>query len=363
MTATAVTDANGVAATTITLGPISCRARLPDDLVRGRRVLQARIPHRSVTIYLSTSFVIWGGNDAGLKLGQRVHSGLPVGNPGAAGRVPHEPALQGPRRPDLSDPPLPAERHVAGPDADVLGLQKGGQTWPPPISVPAYIEVIVSTVIAKQGTDIYGNIAAAAVEKVDPQPPYGPDPGKPGFGVIVAVIEDTDIFPAPARLAASQTQPQTVLPNEQITISATVSNPSTATAATDAILYRDARRPFAGHGLRDARHDQPGRQPHGRIPRRHTGYPGTREQREPSGLHPRLTSLERPRLHGRRAGDVHRSERPGLPPRRGVVAEHPDDPGADARALRSRGRQPRLAHPYKVTVTNIGSAPATATST
>src|SRR5215218_9656132 len=115
-------------------------------------------------------------------------------------------------------------------------ISKGGQTWPPPISVPAYIEVIVSTVIAKQGSDIYGNIAAAAVVKVDPQPPYGPDPGKPGYGVIVAVIEDTDIFPAPAVVKVSQTQPRTVLPNEQITVAATVSNTSTATAATGVVL-------------------------------------------------------------------------------------------------------------------------------
>jgi len=37
--------------------------------------------------------------------------------------------------------------------------------------------------------DITGNIAATVVVRVDPVPVYGNDPGKPAFGVIVAVID------------------------------------------------------------------------------------------------------------------------------------------------------------------------------
>jgi RHS repeat-associated protein/uncharacterized repeat protein (TIGR01451 family) len=237
VTANAVTDANGVAATTITLGPNQMSG--PSSLTvsfTGDVFYEPAFRTVAVTIYLSTSFVVWGGNDAGLKLGQRVNFwGSKWESQVLQGEYHTNPSFKG-----LSDPI--GQIHICQPNATPQGLtptcwiSKGGQTWPPPVSVPAYIEVIVSTVIAKQGTDIYGNIAAAVVVKVDPQPPYGPDPGKPGYGVIVAVIEDTDIFPAPAAVTAVQTQPRTVLPNEPITISATISNTSTATAATNVAL-------------------------------------------------------------------------------------------------------------------------------
>lgn len=233
----AVTDANGVAASTITLGAAQMSG--PSSLTvsfAGDAFYKPAFRTVEVTIYLSTSFVVWGGNDAGLKLGQRVNFwGSSWESQVLQGEYHTNPSFKG-----LADPLN--QIHVCQPNATPQGLtpacwiSKGGQTWPPPVSVPAYIEVIVSTVIAKQGSDIYGNIAAAAVVKVDPQPPYGPNPGKPGYGVIVAVIEDTDIFPAPAAVKATQTQPRTVLPNQQITISTTVSNPSTATAATGVVL-------------------------------------------------------------------------------------------------------------------------------
>ena len=95
-----------------------------------------------------------------------------------------------------------------------------------PLTVPAYIEVIVSDVVVKKQGQIYGNIAAAVVVDVDEDPAYGPDPGKEGWGVIVAVIEDTDVFPPPAEISATQTQPESVLPGEQINITVDVSNPT-----------------------------------------------------------------------------------------------------------------------------------------
>jgi RHS repeat-associated protein len=60
----------------------------------------------------------------------------------------------------------------------------------PPASIERYISVIVSTSIVKNGGSIDGNIAAVVVVRVDASPAYGNDPGKPGYGTIVAVITD-----------------------------------------------------------------------------------------------------------------------------------------------------------------------------
>src|SRR5262249_7547 len=118
-----------------------------------------------------------------------------------------------------------------GPLDDQCWSSKGGQTFPPPISLPAFIEVIVSTAITKQGNEIFGNIAAAAVCQVDPTPPYGPDPGKPGFCKLVAVVEDgANIFPKPPALTATQTQAASVLPAQNVNIITTISNSSTSVA-------------------------------------------------------------------------------------------------------------------------------------
>jgi len=66
----------------------------------------------------------------------------------------------------------------------------------PPATLPAYIGVIVSTSIAKQGSTIYGNIAALVVVQVDTSSQYGSDPGHPGYGTIAAVIQDgASLFP------------------------------------------------------------------------------------------------------------------------------------------------------------------------
>src|SRR6185369_9464850 len=62
-------------------------------------------------------------------------------------------------------------------------------------------------------------------------------PGQPGFGTIAGVNGDCGgVFPQPAVVTARQTQPASVLPNQQITIQTTVSNSSTATAATNISL-------------------------------------------------------------------------------------------------------------------------------
>jgi RHS repeat-associated protein/uncharacterized repeat protein (TIGR01451 family) len=362
VTATAVTDANGVAATTITLGPDQMSG--PSSLTvsfAGDAFYKPAFRTVAVTIYLSTSFVIWGGNDAGLKLGQRVNFwGSQWESQVLQGEYHTNPSFKG-----LSDPV--SQIHICQPNATPQGLtptcwiSKGGQTWPPPISVPAYIEVIVSTVIDKSGTGIYGNIAAAAVLKVDPQPPYGSDPGEPGYGVIMAVIEDTDIFPAPAVVQVSQTQPRTVLPNEPITVAATVSNASTATAATGVVLDEqlDGLSPDTASetlGTLD-----PGARQTVELRAVTPGVP-TRENNESAADYIRRLSSLNGRVYTA-AGQATFTDPNGqayLPVEvssRSILAIPVLTLALSGPAVASPGSP----SPYKITVTNIGSAPATAT--
>ncbi|HEX2831379.1 MAG TPA: Ig-like domain-containing protein [Thermoanaerobaculia bacterium] len=235
VTATAVTDAAGNAVTTIVLGADQVSG--PGSLTvafAGDPFYEPAFRTAAVTIYLSTSFVVWGGNDAKLKLGDRVNFwGAQWESQVLQGDYPANASFKG-----FADPI--EQIHVCQPNATsktltpTCWISKGGQSWPPPVSVPNFIEVIISTVIERGGNDIYGNIAAAAVVKVEPG--YGPVPGKPGFGTIVAVIEDSGVFPAPAAITATQTQPATLLPSEQFTIATTITNASNATAATSVVL-------------------------------------------------------------------------------------------------------------------------------
>ena len=60
-----------------------------------------------------------------------------------------------------------------------------GNSPPPTDTVPAYMGVLVSSAISKSGTVISGNTTSIVVVNV--QPGYGPSPGKPGTGTVVAV--------------------------------------------------------------------------------------------------------------------------------------------------------------------------------
>lgn len=235
VSATAITDSNGIARTMLVLGPDQVSG--PGSLTvsfAGDAFYEPAVRTVAVTIYLSTSFVVWGGNTGGLKLGDRVNFwGAQWESQVRQGDYPANASFKG-----FADPI--DQIHVCQPNATsktltpTCWISKGGQSWPPPVSIPSYVEVIVSTVIAKGGNDIYGNIAAAVVVKVEPG--YDPVPGKPGWGTIVAVIEDSGVFPSPAVITATQTQPATVLPNEQITVATTVANSSPSTAATSVVL-------------------------------------------------------------------------------------------------------------------------------
>ncbi|MBI3651403.1 MAG: hypothetical protein HY231_10325, partial [Acidobacteria bacterium] len=232
----ATTNASGVATANLTLSAAetSGPARLSIAFA-GDTYYKPAVTAVPVTIYLSTSFVVWGGNAGGLRLGQRVNFwGHSWASQVTGGDFGANPSFKG-----FADPLN--QIHICQPNARTKGsprldqscwTSKPGQSFPPPLTIPAYIEVIVSTSIDKQGPTIFGNIAAAVVVKVDPNPPYDSNPGHPGYGTIVAVIEDgANLFPQPALLQATQTQPQRVLPGQpfNVVLQATNSGGTTAT--------------------------------------------------------------------------------------------------------------------------------------
>ena len=157
----------------------------------------------------ATSFVIWGGNTGGLQLGQDVNfwgaqwaSQVTGGdfnafnaNPSFKGFAQNVSAFA------LCEPLAATGQQSLN---DQCWSSKPGNSNPP-ATVPTFIEVIVSTAITKSGSEIFGNIASTAILKVDSSPAYGPDPGHPGFGKIVAVIQDgANVFPTPVTLSASR---------------------------------------------------------------------------------------------------------------------------------------------------------------
>ncbi|HEX8150116.1 MAG TPA: hypothetical protein VF591_23230, partial [Pyrinomonadaceae bacterium] len=247
----ATTDADGRAAATVQLPDTETFERAPlkitfaGDDCRGPASATA-----DVTAYLRSSFVIWGGNNERLRIGQRVnfwgHSWakqVTAGDykahndfKGYADTVKQYGLCQVTVR-TTSTPPL----------SDSCWSTKPGQSFPP-ATLPDHIGVIVTTSADKRGAPDFGNIAALVVVKVAPSPRYGGDPGKPGFGTIVAVIADGEgIFPQAPSINASQSQAATALPAQSVNVAVTLNNNSTSPAANVAVVES-----FAGVSPPDA---------------------------------------------------------------------------------------------------------------
>ena len=62
----------------------------------------------------------------------------------------------------------------------------GNSTPPPSGSLPAYMAVIVSSSVSQSGSVISGNTPSMVVVKTNGG--YGPDPGHPGTGTVIAKI-------------------------------------------------------------------------------------------------------------------------------------------------------------------------------
>lgn len=239
--AAGTTDANGVAAAALTIPsselPGELEVSFAGDGCHGPA--SARVP---LVVYAPTSFVVWGGNPAGLQIGQRVQlwgaqwaKQVTSGDYDAQADFKGHAILAGALRVCQPD-----ARTTSQPPLDMsCWTSKPGQSGPPEPPLPRYIGVLVATSIAKQKSVLYGNIAAVVVVEVSPDPPYGSVPGKPGFGTIVGAVEDgAGLFPQPPQLAASQSAPDAVLPGSRFPIAVNVSNVSTARATAVSVRQR-----------------------------------------------------------------------------------------------------------------------------
>ncbi len=226
--ATGTTDAAGVATVSlawnsVTTGPVALRISFAGDDFHAPSFDESRI-----TRYLPTSFVLWGGNTPGLRPGQRVNF---WGHSWQAQVEAGEYAAHAEFKGFAEVSKAFALCQPAARTVDALRFSpecwssKGGQSAPP-ARLPEYIGVLVSSSIAKAGEQVYGNVAALAVVKVEAKPAYGPVPGKPGWGTLVAVIEGGPLFPAPPSLAMSQKQPPGVVPGQDFEVEVTLSNTS-----------------------------------------------------------------------------------------------------------------------------------------
>lgn len=238
VTASAVTDSTGLASTTISLGSAQVGPSSLTVSFAGDQFFKPSVRTVPVTLFFPAGFVLWGGNNSGLKIGQQVNFwGSQWENQVINGQYfAANPSFKG-----WSGSLAPVQQCQVNATPSTVTTAcwqvKPGQSFPPSQTLPDFIEVVVSTVIVKNGDTVFGNIACGAVVKVNHTPPYGGVPGQPGFGTIVAVDGNCgNVFPAPAVVSATQTQPASVLPGQQITISTTVSNTSTATAATNVAL-------------------------------------------------------------------------------------------------------------------------------
>jgi RHS repeat-associated protein len=209
-TASAVTDASGNAAATLALpatlpaGPAQLQITFAGDASE-----QPAATTAPVYVVQPASFVLWGGNTPGLALGQHVNFwGSQWASQVSGGDYQANPSFKGFAIPAATPLALcEASARTSGTprlDASCWTSKPGNSS--PPATLGDYIEAIVSTSIAKQGSTIFGNIAALVVVRVDPSSSYAPDPGHPGFGTIVAVISDGEgLFPQAASRRAAAT--------------------------------------------------------------------------------------------------------------------------------------------------------------
>ena len=119
-----------------------------------------------VVVYQPASFVIWGGNTPGLALGQYVNFwGSQWASQVTGGDYQANPSFKGYAIPAATPVGIcEPTAHTSGSpllDASCWTSKPGNSK--PPATLPAYVGVIVSTSIAKQGSTIYGNIAALVV--------------------------------------------------------------------------------------------------------------------------------------------------------------------------------------------------------
>ena len=226
--ATGTTDAAGVATVSLAWDSGTTGAVVLLSSFSGDDFYEPSADESRLTRYLPTAFTIWGGDKQGLRMGQRVNFWGHSWEKQVHGKENDAHAEFKGFAMSLK------EFALCQPTARTSGVSqltpdcwssKGGETSPP-TSLPEYIGVLVTDFIVKERGLISGNVAALVVLKVDAKPAYGPVPGKPGWGTLVAVIEGGPLFPPPPTLAASQRQPSGVRPGQDFEVEVELTNTS-----------------------------------------------------------------------------------------------------------------------------------------
>ncbi|MBN1210666.1 MAG: hypothetical protein JXB05_37810 [Myxococcaceae bacterium] len=238
--ATGLTDEAGVATATLSWSASATGPAILKVSFAGDAYYLPSASEAPVMRYQPTAFTLWGGNTPGLALGQQVnfwgHSWPKQVTGGAyaaqgdfkgwANNLAGFALCQPTARPGGTPPLAPG-----------CWNSKAGQSGPPS-SLPEYIGVLVTDAVAKDKGALHGNVAALAVVRVHPEPAYGPVPGKPGFGTLVAIIDGGPLFPPPVALVASQKQPEAALPGQAFAVSVKLRNPTQTPAASVTVSER-----------------------------------------------------------------------------------------------------------------------------
>ncbi len=191
-TAEAVTGADGTATASLVVPSLTTGTARLEATFTGDAWYRSSSAATTVLVAQPTSFVIWGGNTPGLRPGDRVQFwGAQWSRQVRGGDYAAQADFKG-----WSTAPLPPR--LCQPNAHTTGTPRlDASCWTskpgnsnPPAKLGNYIQVIVATSIGKTGSTIYGNIAATVVLQVDTSSAYGPDPGHPGYGTVIAVLED-----------------------------------------------------------------------------------------------------------------------------------------------------------------------------
>lgn len=171
VTGSGITDASGVVSANLALGPgqYSVAAAFAGD--SGFYPSTAGV--QALTVAGATQFVIWGGNVGAVATGQRV-------------------IFWGEHWWDQVN--LAEKSKVK--DFKGWAATVNGATWAtkpgnskPPQAIPTYISVLITTTVERATGDakgIVGNVVGHAILRVDS--PYRDDPGKPVYGVVVALL-------------------------------------------------------------------------------------------------------------------------------------------------------------------------------
>jgi RHS repeat-associated protein len=191
-TAEATTGVDGTATASLSVPVLAAGTARLETGFAGDAWYRSSSAATTVLVAQPTSFVIWGGNTTGLRLGDRVQFwGAQWSRQVRGGDYAAQADFKG-----WSTAPLPPR--LCQPNAHTTGtprldascwISKPGNSNPP-AKLGSYVQVIVATSIAKNGSTIYGNIAATVVLQVDTSSAYGPDPGHPGYGTVIGVLED-----------------------------------------------------------------------------------------------------------------------------------------------------------------------------